>query len=98
MATNYLAQLFLRFEGPVTILVQSRPSRVNEVLSTQEVNEIADTPPGVTQAAMDGPANQRHEDTTHSSSKGATETKTAQQSSASIRRDGGVEFQRSRDP
>ena len=40
-------RLFLRFEGPTTILMQSRASRVRDVLSRDEVNEIADTEAGV---------------------------------------------------
>ncbi|KAF2201202.1 hypothetical protein GQ43DRAFT_455906 [Delitschia confertaspora ATCC 74209] len=45
-------RLFLRFEGPSTILVQSRASRVRDVLSLREVNEIADSPPGAVQDAL----------------------------------------------
>jgi Mitochondrial biogenesis AIM24 len=40
-------RLFLRFEGPTTILIQSRASRVRDVLTREEVNEIADAPAGV---------------------------------------------------
>lgn len=45
-------QLFLQFEGPATILVQSRASRVRDVLSNHQVNEIADAPAGVAQDAV----------------------------------------------
>ncbi|KAJ5156295.1 Mitochondrial biogenesis protein AIM24 [Penicillium capsulatum] len=41
-------RLFLQFDGPATILVQSRGPRLNDVLSGQEVNEIASTPRGLT--------------------------------------------------
>lgn len=34
-------QLFLEFEGPATILVQSRRSSLRDVLSAREVNELA---------------------------------------------------------
>lgn len=44
-------QLFLQFDGPATILVQSRGPRLNDVLSGREVNEIADTPRGITSPA-----------------------------------------------
>ncbi|KAF1816237.1 hypothetical protein P152DRAFT_454493 [Eremomyces bilateralis CBS 781.70] len=40
-------RLFLRFYGPSTVLVQSRGSSLRDVLTTNEVNEIADTPAGV---------------------------------------------------
>lgn len=43
-------RLFLQFDGPATILIQSRGSRLNDVLSSREVNEIAGTPSGLTVA------------------------------------------------
>ncbi|KAL6704137.1 Altered inheritance of mitochondria protein 24, mitochondrial [Coniothyrium glycines] len=42
-------RLFLRFEGPTTMLLQSRASRVSDVLTLRDVNEIADSPPGAVQ-------------------------------------------------
>ncbi|KAL1964007.1 hypothetical protein VTN77DRAFT_7553 [Rasamsonia byssochlamydoides] len=45
-------RLFLQFDGPATILVQSRAARVRDVLSDREVNEIADAPAGVTYDAI----------------------------------------------
>lgn len=39
-------RLFLRFEGPTTVLLQSRANRVNEVLTSEQINEIADAPAG----------------------------------------------------
>lgn len=41
-------QLFLQFDGPTTILVQSRGPRLNDIISEREVNELADTPRGIT--------------------------------------------------
>ncbi|KAJ5088768.1 Mitochondrial biogenesis protein AIM24 [Penicillium angulare] len=41
-------RLFLQFDGPATVLVQSRGPRLNDVLSGREVNEIASTPSGIT--------------------------------------------------
>ncbi|KAI9036103.1 AIM24 family protein [Aspergillus affinis] len=41
-------RLFLQFDGPTTILLQTRGPRINEILSSQEVNEIADAPRGLT--------------------------------------------------
>ena len=69
---------------------------MNEVLSSEEVNEIADTPPGATQAAVDRPENKAHEVTPPSGS-GATGTREVRQSVPSVRRDGKVEFHRSGD-
>lgn len=45
-------RLFLQFQGPTTLLIQSRATRVADVLTTQEVNEIADTPAGAVQEAI----------------------------------------------
>jgi hypothetical protein len=42
----------LQFNGPATVLVQSRAARVRDILSDREVNEIADAPAGVTYDAL----------------------------------------------
>ena len=47
-----LFQLFLHFQGPATILVQSRGGRLSDVLTTRDVNEIADSPAGSVQQAL----------------------------------------------
>lgn len=36
----------MRFEGPTTLLLQSRGSRSKESLTNRDINEIADTPAG----------------------------------------------------
>ncbi|OJJ05728.1 hypothetical protein ASPVEDRAFT_45232 [Aspergillus versicolor CBS 583.65] len=41
-------RLFLQFDGPSTILLQSRGSRVSEILSSREVDELASAPRGLT--------------------------------------------------
>jgi len=46
-------RLFLQFDGPTTILMQSRGARLRDVLSAGEVNEIAGAPAGVTRDAVD---------------------------------------------
>lgn len=40
-------RLFLRFEGPTTILIQSRGNKVTDILTSEQINEIADAPAGV---------------------------------------------------
>ena len=40
-------QLFLQFHGPTTILLQTRASRIRDVLIYEDVNEIADAQPGL---------------------------------------------------
>lgn len=44
--------MFLRFQGPSTILLQSRGSRLTDSLTTKDVNEIADSPAGAVQSAV----------------------------------------------
>lgn len=49
---NGTYQLFLHFQGPTTILIQTRASRLSDVLSSQDVAEIADAPAGMVQSAV----------------------------------------------
>lgn len=44
-----VSQLFLQFRGPTTILLQTHAARINDVLTSENVNEIADTQPGIVQ-------------------------------------------------
>ena len=39
-------QLFLQFDGPSNIILQTRGPRLNDILSARQVNEIADSPRG----------------------------------------------------
>ncbi|PWY88425.1 hypothetical protein BO70DRAFT_359863 [Aspergillus heteromorphus CBS 117.55] len=52
-------RLFLQFEGPSTILLQTRGPRINEILSTQEVNELASAPRGLTIGPSQHPEGKR---------------------------------------
>ncbi|KAF2743862.1 hypothetical protein M011DRAFT_496649 [Sporormia fimetaria CBS 119925] len=45
-------RLFLSFEGPTTLLLQSRGPRPSDVLSMKDTDEIASSPPGVLQDAV----------------------------------------------
>ncbi|KAI0595962.1 mitochondrial biogenesis AIM24-domain-containing protein [Biscogniauxia sp. FL1348] len=45
-------RLFLQFRGPTTILMSSRGSRISDVLTSAEINEIADAPAGATSDAV----------------------------------------------
>ncbi|OAK94648.1 hypothetical protein IQ06DRAFT_320699 [Phaeosphaeriaceae sp. SRC1lsM3a] len=45
-------RLFLSFQGPATLLLQSRASRLSDVLTLRDVNEISDSPPGSVQDAV----------------------------------------------
>jgi hypothetical protein len=46
-------RLFLQFRGPTTILMSSRASRISDVLTSADVNEIADAPAGAVPAAVE---------------------------------------------
>lgn len=46
-------RLFLHFHGPMTILMSSRGVRVRDVLSRDDINEIADTEAGAVPAAVE---------------------------------------------
>jgi hypothetical protein len=45
-------RLFLQFRGPTTLFLSSRSARVRDVLTSRDVNEIADSPPGALHAAI----------------------------------------------
>jgi hypothetical protein len=45
-------RLFLKFHGPTTILMSSRASRISDVLTSRDVNEIADSPAGAVREAV----------------------------------------------
>jgi hypothetical protein len=44
--------LFLKFHGPTTILMSSRASRISDILTSRDINEIADSPEGAVQSAV----------------------------------------------
>ncbi|OAX80733.1 hypothetical protein ACJ72_04929 [Emergomyces africanus] len=87
-------RLFLQFDGPATILVQSRASRIVDSLTTKQVNEIADAPPGITQEAVRKATAKLGEEETTPKAKDHSKSTTAISglSIASVRRDGKVEF------
>ncbi|KAK5148903.1 hypothetical protein LTR04_000363 [Oleoguttula sp. CCFEE 6159] len=45
-------RLFLKFQGPSTILLQSRASRISDVLTARDIAEIADSPAGAAQSTV----------------------------------------------
>ncbi|KFY71668.1 hypothetical protein V499_08146 [Pseudogymnoascus sp. VKM F-103] len=45
-------RLFLQFHGPTTLLLSSRASRISDVMTTRDVNEVADSPAGSVQDAV----------------------------------------------
>ena len=70
--------------------MQSRASRVNDILTNEQVNEIADAPPGIVKAAVEAVTPQPKEESPDQK----VEQEQVRQSVASVTRDGKVEFQR----
>ena len=89
-------RLFLQFRGPTTLLMSSRGVRVADVLSGEQVNEIADAPPGVLPMAVElarMPEGQKGGATVLES----TEQPPSALHVASVRRDGKVTFEDAKD-
>lgn len=82
-------RLFLQFQGPTTLLIQSRAARVGDVLTAQDVNEIADAPAGAVHDAL------AHAQAALDSSQTAAPPAVAptKVSIASVSRDGKVTFE-----
>lgn len=67
-------RLFLQFQGPTTILMSSRGARISDVLTKEDVNEIADTEAGLAARTLESVAKRGQLETTPT---GATEKPTA---------------------
>jgi len=89
-------RLFLQFEGPTTILMQSRASRVSDALTTRDVNEIADTPAGTTQKAVELVARKEAEKASEAG-KAPRAVNQPRFSIASVQRDGKVNIKETSD-
>ncbi|KAL8738913.1 MAG: hypothetical protein Q9181_000365 [Wetmoreana brouardii] len=86
-------RLFLEFYGPATILLQTRAVKLNDVLTSRDINEIAESPAGSVQKGLLTQANKDVSDVSEPS-KGlqAAKTKPPQMSTASIGPDGKIIF------
>jgi hypothetical protein len=87
-------RLFLQFHGPTTILMSSRASRISDVLSSRDVNEIADSPAGLVQSALTPAGKATAEDL--DSKKQVTDVPTGFHF-AEVTRDGKVKFKDAQD-
>lgn len=89
-------RLFLQFTGPTTLLMSSRGVRVADVLTNKDVNEIADTPAGAVQQAIELP---RGEDKTATAAVAPATSEQAPSALhvASVHRDGKVTFEDAKD-
>ena len=84
--------LFLQFHGPTTILLSSRASRISEVLTSRDINEIADSPEGAVQSAVTLATTPKDVVSTEQTTDGPTGFHVAQ-----ISRDGKVKFEDAQD-
>ncbi|KAI2634616.1 mitochondrial biogenesis AIM24-domain-containing protein [Xylaria nigripes] len=82
-------RLFLQFRGPTTILMSSRGSRISDVLTNADVNEVADAPAGVVPAAVELATRPKLADEPAKKEK----TANVKINVASIGRDGKVQFE-----
>lgn len=89
VADQVTLQLFLHFRGPAQILVQSRGAALSDVLTTRDVNEIADAPAGAVPAAI---SIQPKTESAASSAPTARAAAPVTMSYASVKRDGTVKF------
>lgn len=86
-------RLFLQFKGPATVLMSSRGVRMADVMTAEQVNEIADAPAGVLPKAVELASKPQGETET----KATTEQPPVALHVASVRRDGSVTFEDKKD-
>lgn len=87
-------QLFLQFYGPTTLLLQTRASRTRDVLTSEDVNEIADTQPGAVQRIVTLTQERGKADSGDSKAGFPITIQAPRMSTASISTDGKVTFER----
>lgn len=93
-------RLFLQFKGPTTILMSSRGARITDVLTKEDVNEIADVEAGVASRAVDQLAKPKVETeavTTEASTPAGAAEKPSAIHVATVGKDGKVEFEDTKD-
>lgn len=86
-------QLFLQFYGPTTLLLQTRASRTRDVLTSEDVNEIADTQPGAAQRIVTLTQERGKADSGESKPGFPVTIKAPRMSKASVSTDGKVTFE-----
>ena len=100
-------RLFLQFRGPATILMSSRGVRVADVLTNEQVNEVADAPAGELAKAVELPTKPAHERPVQSKpaqvekpqgeKQGTVEQAPSAFHVASVKKDGHVKFEDTKD-
>lgn len=91
-------RLFLQFQGPTKILMSSRGARINDVLTNEDVNQIADTEAGVVPKAIEQAAKPKKEgETAGTSSPASVAEKPVAIHVATVGQDGKVQFEDAKD-
>lgn len=95
-------RLFLQFKGPTTILMSSRGVRVSDVLTREQVNEIADAEAGVVPKAVEAAAKPQkqvasREPVAGAGTPGSSTEKPLAMHVATVGKDGKVHFEDSKD-
>ena len=86
-------QLFLQFYGPTTILLQTRASRMRDVLKSANINEIADAKPGTVHPVVTLAKERSQADSADPKGGFPVNIKAPRMSTASIGTDGKVTFE-----
>lgn len=87
-------RLFLQFQGPTKILMSSRGARISDVLTKEDVNEIADSEAGVVPKAIEQAARPSQDGADSGAvSSASTAEKAAAFHVASVSKDGKVHFE-----
>ena len=86
-------QLFLQFYGPMTILLQTRASRMRDVLTSANINEIADAQPGTVHTVVTLAQERSQADSGEPEAGFPVNIKAPRMSTASIGTDGKVTFE-----
>lgn len=89
-------RLFLQFRGPATLLMSSRGVRATDVLSSEQVNEIADAPAGALPRALELETERERRDGSGGDESTVRAGATAVHV-ATVRRDGKVTFEDAKD-
>ncbi|KAF3763284.1 hypothetical protein M406DRAFT_279342 [Cryphonectria parasitica EP155] len=95
-------RLFLQFKGPTAILMSSRGVRISDVLTKDDVNEIADAEAGIVPKAVEQAAKPKKEGDATTPGSGASAPASAAEQPvaihvASVGKDGKVQFEDTKD-
>lgn len=83
-------RLFLKFQGPTTLLVQSRTSKISDILTSRDIEDSAEVDPGVSKSLVTRKPIEDKTNAGPASSPAATNT--SRMHTASVSEDGGVVF------